>query len=224
MSDLNPFLNIKRKYNSMYAERTMMFGFLKVVTLFSLSILLIGVGGFIELSGRSKFIPYIIQQDEYGNNRGFVQLDKAPAVNDIDFTKAGADFIKHLRIVTTDSKLQKESMKVVFSHLTENDPAKSKVTNFYTQTPESNPGIRAETETVSVEDIVSLKNTDTTWQVDWTEKRYSSKTGDFVGKPEKKRALLQMYQNEGVNKMKKDDLLRNPHVIFVRDFDWSNVD
>jgi type IV secretion system protein TrbF len=220
----NPFLNIRRKYNSMFAERTMMFGFLKIVTLSCLSILLVGIGGFINLSSESKFVPYVIQKDEYGNNSGFVKLDKVPPPDDIDFVIAGKEFIQNLRMVTTDRNYQKEAMKTAFSYIAPNDNAKSKVVTFYNQTPESNPLTRSDHETVSIEDVVVLHSKELTWQVDWTEKVFSSKSGDILGKPTKKRALLQLYQSDNSTKMDKDSLMRNPHLIYVRDFDWQNVE
>ena len=220
----NPFLNVKRKHNSMYAERTMLFGFLKVVTLFSLSILLIGIGGFIHISSKSKFIPYVIQKDMYGNNEGFVVLDHIPKAEDADFENSAKRFIESIRMVTTDHRLQNKAMETVYSFITETDNAKNKVNSFYTASLETSPYKRAEKETVSIEDIVALKNTDTTWQVDWTEKTFDTNSGEMRDKPEKKRALLQIYQGDGLKKMKEKDLLNNPHAIFVRDFDWSNVD
>ncbi|HAU1457926.1 TPA: conjugal transfer protein TrbF [Legionella pneumophila] len=216
----NPYLNAKRAWNVHTAGLMKSLQVWQLVGLGSLLITLAAVGGLISIGSQSKFIPLVFQQDANGNTLSITRADKVSQPSIDDYRATAAHFIENIRMVSADVELQKKAVFQVYSYLNQNDSALAKVQEFYNNKQHSNPFERAAHEIVNVEIRSVLQESDKTWQVDWVE-TIRNRDGSIKEKPYVMKAMLTMYQDETLNDISSDAILKNPHLIFIRDFNWS---
>ena len=99
-------------------------------------------------------------------------------------------------------------------------PSKSKVQEFYNDKQHANPFERAAHEIVNIEIRSVLQESENTWQVDWIE-TVRNHDGTVKDKPVVMKAMITLYQDNALNDASSDTILKNPHLIYVRDFNWS---
>jgi type IV secretion system protein VirB5 len=216
----NHYLNAKRAWNTHTAGLMKSLQIWQLVGLSSLLVALAAVGGLIAIGSQSKFIPLVFQQDYSGNTLSITRADKVGQASIDDYRTTAAHFIESLRMVSADSELQKKAVFQVYAYLNQNDAALTKVQEFYSDKQQSNPFERAAHELVSIEIRSVLKETEDTWQVDWIE-TIRNRDGTIKQKPALMKAIVTMYQENEVNYIGSDLILKNPHLIYIRDFNWS---
>lgn len=216
----NPYLNAKRAWNTHTAGLMKSLQICQLVSLSSLLVALAAVGGLIAIGSQSKFIPLVFQQDYSGNTLSITRADKVGQASIDDYRTTAAHFIENLRMVSADSELQKKAVFQVYAYLNQNDAALTKVQEFYSDKQQSNPFERAAHELVSIEIRSVLQETEDTWQVDWIE-TIRNRDGTIKQKPALMKAIVTMYQENEVNDIGSDLILKNPHLIYIRDFNWS---
>jgi type IV secretory pathway TrbF-like protein len=216
----NPYLNAKRAWNTHTAGLMKSLQIWQLVSLSSLLVALAAVGGLIAIGSQSKFIPLVFQQDYSGNTLSITRADKVGQASIDDYRTTAAHFIENLRMVSADSELQKKAVFQVYAYLNQNDAALTKVQEFYSDKQQSNPFERAAHELVSIEIRSVLQETEDTWQVDWIE-TIRNRDGTIKQKPALMKAIVTMYQENEVNDIGSDLILKNPHLIYIRDFNWS---
>lgn len=219
-SEVNPYLNARRAWNHHMAGLMRSVQIWQVTGLASLLIAATSVAGIIAIGSQSKFIPLVFQQDANGNTISVTRADKIQEASVDDLRTAAVHFIENIRLVTPDVDLQRKAVLQVYALLDGNDAAVAKVNQFYQQDRESNPFVRAATETVSVEVNSILQQSDNTWQIEWTETT-RNREGELKAKPVLMKAFVTLYQNRATLDASNPTLLRNPHLILVRDFNWS---
>ncbi|OEH47531.1 hypothetical protein lpari_01454 [Legionella parisiensis] len=192
----------------------------QLVSLGSLLITLAAIGGLITIGSQSKFIPLVFQQDASGNTLSVTRADRVGNASIDDYRAAAAHFIENIRMVSVDVALQKKAVFQVYSYLNQNDAALTKVQEFYSDKLHSNPFDRAAHEIVSIEIRSVLQESPDTWQVDWVE-TVRNRDGTLKEKPAQMKALVTMYQDNELNDVSNESILKNPHLIYVRDFNWS---
>lgn len=215
----NPYLAARRAWNDhvarLIAARTMW----QVVGLLSLMIAVAAVGGLIELAGRSRFVPYVVEVDTAGNVRASQRADEMGPANRAVIEAQLEKFVTLSRRVTTDIGLQRAAIFGVYGMMTQDDPAAGKMTEYLSGDEARTPFRRAQQETVNTEVTSILPQTRESWQVDWTETVYERASGKRKERFEM-RALVQVYQTSP--KHTSEEALRsNPLGIYVRDFSWS---
>lgn len=216
----NPYLNAKRAWNFHTAGLMKSLQIWQLVSLGSLLITLAAIGGLITIGSQSKFIPLVFQQDASGNTLSVTRADRVGDASIDDYRAAAAHFIENIRMVSVDVALQKKAVFQVYSYLNQNDAALAKVQEFYSDKQHSNPFDRAAHEIVSIEIRSVLQESADTWQVDWVE-TVRNRDGTLKEKPAQMKALLTMYQDGELNDASNESILKNPHLIYVRDFNWS---
>ncbi|HAU1711825.1 TPA: conjugal transfer protein TrbF [Legionella pneumophila] len=216
----NPFLNARRAWNVHTAGLMKSVQVWQLVGLSSLLVALAAVGGLISIGTQSKFIPLVFQQDVNGNTLSVTRADRVGQANIDDYRAAAAHFIENIRMVSSDVELQKKAVFQVYSYLNQNDAALAKVQEFYSNKQQSNPFERATHEIVSIEIRSVLQESDETWQVDWVE-TVRNRDGTLKEKPFVMKAMITMYQDNELNDVSSESILKNPHLIFIRDFNWS---
>ncbi|WP_131780588.1 conjugal transfer protein TrbF [Legionella bozemanae] len=216
----NPYLNAKRAWNFHTAGLMKSLQIWQLVSLGSLLITLAAIGGLITIGSQSKFIPLVFQQDASGNTLSVTRADHVGNVSIDDYRAAAAHFIENIRMVSVDVALQKKAVFQVYSYLNQNDAALTKVQEFYSDKQHSNPFDRAAHEIVSIEIRSVLQESEDTWQVDWVE-TVRNRDGTLKEKPAQMKALVTMYQDGELNDASNESILKNPHLIYVRDFNWS---
>lgn len=216
----NPYLNARRSWNVHTAGLMKSLQLWQFVGLSSLLVTLTAVGGLITIGSQSKFIPLVFQQDANGNTLSVTRADNVEQANIDDYRAVAAHFIENIRTVSIDVALQKKAVFQVYSYLNQNDSAVIKVQDFYNDKQHSNPFERATHEIVSVEIRSVLQESDSTWQVDWIE-TVRNRDGSLKEKPYPMKAMITMYQDNEINDVSNESILKNPHLIYVRDFNWS---
>lgn len=216
----NPYLNSKRAWNFHTAGLMKSLQIWQLVCLGSLLITLAAIGGLITIGSQSKFIPLVFQQDASGNTLSVTRADRVGETNIDDYRAAAAHFIENIRMVSVDVALQKKAVFQVYSYLNQNDAALAKVQEFYSDKQHSNPFDRAAHEIVSIEIRSVLQESPDTWQVDWVE-TVRNRDGTLKEKPAQMKALVTMYQENELNDVSNESILKNPHLIYIRDFNWS---
>lgn len=216
----NPYLNAKKAWNFHTAGLMKSLQIWQLVSLGSLLITLAAIGGLITIGSQSKFIPLVFQQDASGNTLSVTRADRVGETNIDDYRAAAAHFIENIRMVSVDVALQKKAVFQVYSYLNQNDAALAKVQEFYSDKQHSNPFDRAAHEIVSIEIRSVLQESPDTWQVDWVE-TVRNRDGTLKEKPAQMKALVTMYQENELNDVSNESILKNPHLIYIRDFNWS---
>jgi type IV secretion system protein VirB5 len=215
----NPYLNARRAWNSHAAGLMQSLHLWQFVGIGSLLIAITAVGGLISIGSQSKFIPLVFQQDASGNTITVTKADKVGEAHLEDYRLAVASFIENIRTVSMDSELQKKSVFQVYSFLSQNTPAIKKIQAFYNN-PKSNPFERSSSELVSVTIKTIIQETNDTWQVDWIE-TVRTLDGEEKSKAMPMKAILTMAQQLESQEMENESLLKNPHLIVIKDFNWS---
>lgn len=218
----NPWLNARRAWNTHTAGLMKSLQVWQLVSLGSLLITLASVGGLIAIGSQAKFIPLVFQQDANGNTLSVTRADTVGDASIDDYRSAAAHFIENIRMVSLDVELQKKAVFQVYSYLNQNDPALNKVQEFYGDTKQSNPFDRATHEIVNIEIRSVLQESGNTWQVDWIE-TLRNRDGTLKTKPVMMKAMVMMYQENEIIDASNESILKNPHLIYVRDFNWSQA-
>lgn len=216
----NPYLNARRTWNGHVAGVMSALQVWQVVGITSLMISLASVGGMIYIGSQSKFIPLVFQQDASGNTVSITRADRIPDAKTDDYRTAVAQFIEHIRLVTADADLQRKAVLQTYAFLNAQDPATLKANEYLNANKEVNPFNRAANETVSIELRSVLQQSKESWQVDWLE-TVRSRDGSQKTKPTLMRAIVSIYQNEPTSQTTDIEALRNPHFLYIRDFNWS---
>lgn len=215
----NPYLNAKRTWNHHNQSLMSALRLWQTVGLMGLLIGVGSVGGMVYIGSQSKFIPLVFQQDKLGNMVSVLHADKMPEAKSEDYRHVASDFIEQLRMVTVDVALQRKAVFQVYAYLLRDDPATKKVNEFFNGSESLNPFNRAQHEMVSIEMESVLQLSGDSWQVDWIETT-RTRDGSLKTAPQHMRAIVNVYQGEPSGKTD-TELLKNPHGIFVRDFNWS---
>ncbi|WP_028389219.1 VirB8/TrbF family protein [Legionella fairfieldensis] len=216
----SPYLNARRTWNSHVGGLMSAVQIWQFIGLTSLLVGLASVGGMIYIGSQSKFVPLIFQQDGGGNILSVTRADRIPEAKVDDYRTAAFKFIENIRVVTADADLQRKAVLQTYSFLAAHDPATLKANDYLNASPEVNPFNRARSEIVHVEIRSVLQQTKESWQVDWLE-TIRNRDGSLKQKPRLMRAIVNLYQKEPTNETTNVEALRNPHFIFVRDFNWS---
>ncbi|HHS8316180.1 TPA: VirB8/TrbF family protein [Legionella pneumophila] len=218
----NPYLAARRTWNGHVAGLVSSIAMWQLVGLSSLMISLASVGGMIYIGSQSKFIPLVFQQDGTGNTISMTRADALPPAKVDDYRTVASQFIENIRLVTADADLQRKAVLQTYAFLNATDPAAQKANEFLNASKEVNPFSRAAHETVSIDIRSVLQQSAESWQVDWIE-TVRSRDGSLKDKPVSMRAIVTLYQNEPTHDTTAIEALRNPHFIFVRDFNWSKL-
>ena len=216
----NPYLSARRTWNdhmrSVQASRNMW----QILALLCLLIALAGIGGVVVIGSQSKYVPYVVQVNNLGEAVAVSRADKAAVADQRVIHASVASFINDLRVVTPDIALQRRAIFRIYAMLSTNDPATVKANEWFGGDENSSPFKRAETETVNVEIISVIPQSEETWQVDWLEKVYD-RQGHLAEPPFKMRALLRVYTQPPTQNTTEEQIRNNPLGIYIQDYSWS---
>lgn len=216
----NPYLSARRTWNdhmrAVQASRNMW----QILALLCLLIALAGIGGVVVIGSQSKFVPYVVQDNNLGEAVAVNRADKATVADQRVIHATVASFINDLRVVTPDIALQRKAIFRAYAMLSTNDPATVKANEWFNGDENSSPFKRAELVTVNVEIISVIPQSEETWQVDWLEKVYD-RQGHLAEPPFKMRALLRVYTQPPTQSTTEDQIRNNPLGIYIQDYSWS---
>lgn len=174
------------------------------------------LGAYIVKSSQSQIIPYLVTVDTHGVilAKGRIDLNKQIPQEAIAATLS--NFIKNLRSVTSDSKVQRDFILETYAYVKEGSPALQKLNDFYNN---ENPFIKQEQGSINIiiNNVISQEHN--RLQIDWTEELSDALS---LSKKQMFRAIL-AYSVSNEAAKDPDALLLNPLQIFVEDFAVSAV-
>jgi type IV secretion system protein VirB5 len=190
----------------------------------------IAVGGsfFVWGDARAKYVPYVIEVDKLGQLQAVRVADRASPTDERILRSLITGFVHDLRLVTADGGLQKKAVTHVYALMKKEDPAAIKVSDWYRATEQSNPFVRAKTETIAVEIITAMpqnqaepaNNGQQSWIVDWRETTYA-RDGSVKVPPTTWSAIVTVYQTPPEATYTEEQILANPVGLWVRDVSWQ---
>ena len=216
----NPYLNARRAWNEHVGDVVSARRAWQAAGFVSLLIALAAVGGVVYIGSQSKFVPYVIEVDKLGEAVAVQPAQKADPANERVNHAYVAAFINDARLVTPDIALQRAAIFRIYAMLSPNDPATQKMNQWLDSGGGTNPFKRAETETVGVQIETVIRQTETSWQVDWVE-TVRDRQGVVKAVPYRMRALVTVYLSPLSTKTSEEQIRRNPLGIFVSDYSWS---
>jgi len=208
----NPYLNARRTWNEQVGSLVSTKQTWQLIGILSMLLGLAAIGGVIHIGSQSKFIPYVVEVDKFGQTRAQGAVQATTVADPRVIHALVADFVQDARMVTPDANLQAKAIYRLYARLLSGSPALAKM-NELMNSETANPFKRAEKELVSVEIRTAIPQTDKTWQVEWTES-----TRDRAG------AQLVTVTTQDITPQTTDEQLRNnPLGLYVQDFSWSRV-
>lgn len=216
---VNPYLNAQTSFRDMYSKLRFQNLLFLVTNIVSLIIVLCCVGYLISDASRSKFIPYAFAVDQHGVARGMGPAQQVTIDNEQVRMSLITDFIISARSVTLDLNLLRRYTNKVYAFLRDADPARQKMTEYYTAESTS-PFKRAEKVLVDIQITSVIAPTPNTIEVTWIETTRDRK-GIKVEPDQPMRAVVTYIQDAPSADM--DAMLLNPYGIYVTDFSWGKV-
>lgn len=162
----NPYLAARREWDERYGDQISRARNWRTMAFLSAAIAIVLAAGLIWQSSRSRIVPFIAVIDSFG--RPIVSgLSDQTTTADERLKKATVlEWVEELRTVTTDGVAQRKAIDRVYSHIANNSPAMTFVSDFYRA---NQPFERAQNETVGVDVRSVLSTSGRTFEVDWIE-------------------------------------------------------
>lgn len=182
----------------------------------SMFVSLVSVGGMIYLGQLPKTEVEVVQVDELGNSSysgqaGQSMTDWKPSVKQIEFHLRR--FLRMTRSLSSDQMVVRQNWFDAYTYI-----ADEAVNQLNSETRVLTPYQRMENGTVSISIEDTLRLSPDTWQIDWSEQKWSKK-GDILGK-EHWRGTFKI---EMEIPSSKEDLLKNPLGMYITHYSWSKV-
>lgn len=162
----NPYLAARREWDERYGDQITRARNWRMMAFLCAAVAIVLGAGLIWQSSRSRVVPFIAVVDSFG--RPIVSgLSDQTTTADERLKKATVlEWVEELRTVTTDGVAQRKVIDRVYSHIANNSPAMTFVSDFYRA---NQPFERAQNETVGVDVRSVLPTSDRTFEVDWIE-------------------------------------------------------
>ncbi len=218
--DDNPYLNARRTLNDYNGAIIGSRQIWQAVALICLMIALGAVGGVIHFASQSTFVPYVVEVDKLGQAAAVRRADRASPIDERVVHASLASFVRDVRMVSFDRTAQNDAIWRVYAMLQSGDPATTKITE-YMKEPATSPAKRAEEASVGIEIQSVLRQTEETWEIDWTERvwnRQGVREGQY-----RMRGILTIYIVPPTSTTTEEEIRMNPLGIFVRDFTWARI-
>lgn len=123
------------------------------------------ISGYIVLSLKSQYVPYIVKADTIGNTNFAGYLNQTDETHHPLFINQFIRrYIASVRQVIADPVAEKQTLDYVYA------TTKGSAINFINQYfKENEPFVRARNSTIEVQVNAALPKSASTWQIDWTE-------------------------------------------------------
>lgn len=180
------------------------------------------LAAYISRSQESTIEPYLITVDSHGVvlDRGRV-TDKITSGVDVPvgvIDSMMSDFIRDLRTVSVDKRLQAHLINKVYAFIKHGSVVHTKINTFYTSTNPMSTAMRGRNVQVEIANLMHLD--DHTIQIDWNE--IETTKADVKPKMHKKRALIS-YDFASANDKSASVFLDNPLRLFISELLISDV-
>ena len=162
----NPYLAARREWDERYGDQITRARNWRTMALLCALLAVVLAGGLIWQSSRARVVPFIAVIDSFGRPVVSGLADQTTTADERLKKSTVLEWVEELRTVTTDGIAQRKLIDRVYSHIANNSPAMTFVSDFYRS---NQPFERAQSETVSVDVRSVLPTSDRTFEVDWIE-------------------------------------------------------
>lgn len=183
------------------------------VTIFGFAVASLALGALIYQNSQNNVVPYVITVDSHG-----VVLNKGAAKPLTEITQEMVssqlcDFIRSLRILTTDKTIQRQSIIKAYAFVKPGSSVAQQLTDYYKL---NNPFDIKANQSVVIDVSSAIETGSNTYQIDWLEQ------GLIPGKAIHMRAQISYALAPSLNTNSQDPLL-NPLGIFVESLVISEI-
>src|SRR5271165_1290466 len=126
----NPYLDARRQSNSQIDRAFGSLHVWQVIAVASLLIALACVAGIIYFGSQTKYVPYVIEVDKFGEAVAVGPAQLAAPADPRVVRASLASFIAAARLVTPDLEVQRKAIFCVYGMLKTKDPATAKMNEF----------------------------------------------------------------------------------------------
>jgi type IV secretion system protein VirB5 len=210
----NPFLAGRIEYADRYGHLSKEAASWRRMSLVLLICCAACVAAVIYAAEKITVVPYIVQVDQHGYGIA-VEPVAASKVDSRLVIAHTARYVWSLRTVFGDPEAQLHLMNFVYSTTPVNTAAEKKYQEHYA---ENNPVAIGADETVSVAVNSVLPMSESTWQAEWTEERYTI-GGDRIST----KHYRGIFATAVVTPKTMQEIILNPMGIFVTDFNYSEI-
>ncbi len=162
----NPYLAARREWDERYGDQIMRARNWRTMAFLCAAVSIVLAAGLIWQSSRSRIVPFIAVVDSFGRPIVTGLSDQTTTADERLKKATVLEWVEELRSVTTDGVAQRKAIDRVYSHIANNSPAMTFVSDFYRA---NQPFERAQNETVGVDVRSVLPTSDRTFEVDWIE-------------------------------------------------------
>lgn len=162
----NPYLAARREWDERYGDQITRARNWRTMAFLCGAVAILLAAGLIWQSSRSRVVPFVAVIDSFGRPIVSGLSDQTTTADERLKKAAVLEWVEELRTVTTDGIAQRKAIDLVYSHIANNSPAMTFVSDFYRA---NQPFERAQNETVSVDVRSVLPTSDRTFEVDWIE-------------------------------------------------------
>lgn len=213
----NPFLSARRSMNErvgLFLEKIRAW---QIMSIMEFAVILALLAMLSDAFHTPKYIPYVVELDKLGTVVNATPATVAKKVDDRVMKATLASFINNIRMVTPDISLQRKAVQSVFAQVSTQDPAYYWVNKWYAVDPLT----RSKEVLVSTEIQSILKQSDTTWQIEWIE-FVRNHAGELMS-TDTYRALMTVYEGSTSADLTPEELMKNPLSIFIKDLSWQKI-
>jgi type IV secretion system protein VirB5 len=172
------------------------------------------VAAVIYAAEKITVVPYIVQVDQHGYEIAVEPVSASKVDARLIIAHVGR-YVWSLKTVFNDPEAQLHLMNFVYSTTPVNTAAEKKYQEYFNQ---NNPVVIGETETVSVAVNSVLSMSESTWQTEWTEERFTI-GGDRISV----KHYRGIFTTAVVTPRTMREIILNPMGIFVTDFNFSEI-
>ena len=214
----NPYVQGWREWDERYADLVVGKRNWQIAAGGLLIMGLILAGGMVWLSGRSKYIPYVVEVDRLGYGLTVPQPLTATSVPDVTTRMERyevATFIRQAREVSSDLQVEQQMLNSLLAHAR---GAADRFLDEYYHTDTAHNHFRiAQKQTVSVQIDSILQLSSKSYQVRWTEQARDL-NGGVTGAPSHWEAQL---KTEITPPASDDAIVSNPLGFYVNQISWT---
>lgn len=138
----------------------------RLTALLALASTIISTGGVVWISGKSQFVPYVVQVDKLGDALAVTRADEARPIEPIVVRAQLARWLAAVRTVYADATAQRKLVDEAYAMINQRSQAFDMLNDHMRA---HDPFQRARSETASVEIQSILPLTRETWRMEWRE-------------------------------------------------------
>lgn len=182
-----------------------------------IAITLLAVGGLVYDASLSKYVPYIVERDNLGDQ---VAIGLAQRAGDPDLRVIQGDirnWLYDVRTVSPDAQTERHLIQEAYNHTNKSSPANGELDEWFRN---NNPFKRA-AETIVTITITSALPADPhswkIWRANWKEE-VRTRSGDLESSTLKEVSIVVSHKPPTTDA----DFKKNPSGVFVDNFNWKN--